>query len=84
MDIQTDVIIVGAGGGGGILGLLLAKKGINTLVLEKSPGPPTGLRGEILQPNGQQILDELHLLEKLPKPCLVVVQHQLYITYSRR
>ncbi|MCZ6800276.1 MAG: FAD-dependent monooxygenase [Nitrospirae bacterium] len=75
MDIQTDVVIVGAGGGGGILGLLLAKKGINTLVLEKSPGPPTGLRGEILQPNGQQILDELHLLEKLPKEAVNPVRH---------
>jgi 6-methylpretetramide 4-monooxygenase len=67
MDIQTDVVVVGAGGGGAILGLLLAKQGIKTLVLEQSPGPPTGLRGEILQPNGQQILDQLHLLDKLPK-----------------
>ena len=45
MDIQTDVVIVGAGGGGGILGLLLAKQGLKTMVLEQSPGPPTGLRG---------------------------------------
>jgi monooxygenase len=70
MDIQTDVVIVGAGGGGAILGLLLAQQGLKTLVLEQSPGPPTGLRGEILQPNGQQILDRLHLLDKLPKEAV--------------
>jgi 2-polyprenyl-6-methoxyphenol hydroxylase-like FAD-dependent oxidoreductase len=75
MDIQTDVVIVGAGGGGGILGLLLAQQGIKTLVLEQNPGPPTGLRGEILQPNGQQILDQLHLLDKLPKEAVNPVRH---------
>lgn len=63
---RTDVVIVGAGGGGAVLGLALAQKGINTLVLEQAPGPPRGLRGEILQPNGQQVLDRLGLLGQLP------------------
>ena len=67
MEIQTDVVVVGAGGGGAILGLLLTQKGIKSLVLEQDSGPPTGLRGEILQPNGQQILDQLGLLSKLSK-----------------
>ncbi len=75
MDFQTDVVIVGAGGGGAILGLLLAQKGVNTLVLEQSPGPPIGLRGEILQPNGQQILDQLKLLDKLPQEAINPVRH---------
>jgi len=64
--VKTDVVIVGAGGGGAVLGLALAQKGVQTLVLEQAPGPPTGLRGEILQPNGQQILDRLGLLQRLP------------------
>ncbi len=63
---RTDVVIVGAGGGGGILGLALAQKKIDCLILEQAPGPPGGLRGEILQPNGQQVLDQFGLLEKLP------------------
>ena len=75
MDIQTDVVIVGAGGGGAILGILLAQKGLKILVLEQSLGPPTGLRGEILQPNGQQILDQLNLLDKLPKEAVNPVRH---------
>ena len=75
MGIKTDVVIVGAGGGGAILGLLLAQKGIRTLVIEQGSGPPTGLRGEILQPNGQQILDQLGLLSKLPKEAIHRVRH---------
>jgi len=63
---KTDVVVVGAGGGGAVLGLALARKGVRVLVLEQAPGPPGGLRGEILQPNGQKILDSLGLLDKLP------------------
>ena len=63
---RTDVVIVGAGGGGAVLGLALAQKGVSTVVLEQAGGPPGGLRGEILQPNGQQVLDRLGLLGQLP------------------
>lgn len=73
-DLQTDVVVVGAGGGGAILGLLLAQKGIRSLVLEQSSGPPQGIRGEILQPNGQRVLDQLGLLAPLPKDAVQPVQ----------
>lgn len=63
---RVDVVIIGAGGGGAVLGLALAQRGITALVLEQAPGPPTGLRGEILQPNGQEVLDRLGLLARLP------------------
>lgn len=49
-----------------MLALALAQKGIKTIVFEQAPGPPQGLRGEILQPNGQQVLDRLGLLGRLP------------------
>lgn len=65
-DIQTDVVVVGAGGGGAVLALALARQGVNTIVVEQASGPPEGLRGEILQPNGQHVLDRLGLLHKLP------------------
>ncbi len=64
--IETDVAIVGAGGGGAVLALMLAQKGVHSVVLERAAGPPQGLRGEILQPNGQRVLDRLGLLDKLP------------------
>ena len=63
---ETDVAVVGAGGGGAVLALALAQKGIRTMVLDHAPGPPTGLRGELLQPNGQQVLDQLGVLGALP------------------
>ncbi len=63
---QTDVAIVGAGGGGAVLALALAQKGVQTIVLDQAHGPPQGLRGEILQPNGQEILDRLGILQSLP------------------
>ncbi len=66
MDLTTTVLIVGAGGGGAVLGIALARKGIANLVLEQAPGPPQGLRGEILQPNGQALLHNLGLLKTLP------------------
>ena len=63
---QTDVAVVGAGGGGAVLALALAKQGISTVVLDQAAGPPQGLRGEILQPNGQRVLDRLGVLLSLP------------------
>ncbi len=75
MDFHVDIVVVGAGGGGAILGLLLAKRGIRTLVLEQASGPPHGIRGEILQPNGQMILDNLGLLNQLPKDAVQSVRH---------
>ncbi|WP_455371687.1 FAD-dependent monooxygenase, partial [Petrachloros mirabilis] len=66
MTERTEVAIVGAGGGGAVLSLALAQKGISTIVLDQAPGPPKGLRGEILQPNGQEVLDRLGVLQSLP------------------
>ena len=74
VDERTDVVIVGAGGGGAVLGLALAQKGIRSLVLEQASGPPRGLRGEILQPNGQQVLDRLGLLHRLPADAVRTVR----------
>jgi 6-methylpretetramide 4-monooxygenase len=63
---EADVAVVGAGGGGAVLALALAQKGIRTVVLDHAPGPPKGLRGELLQPNGQRVLDRLGVLDALP------------------
>ena len=75
MTEETDVAVVGAGGGGAVLALALAQKGIHTIVLEQAQGPPKGLRGEILQPNGQQILDRLGILGSLPADATRSVRH---------
>ena len=72
---QTDVAVVGAGGGGAVLALALAKQGISTVVLDQAAGPPQGLRGEILQPNGQHVLDRLGVLQSLPANATRSVRH---------
>jgi 2-polyprenyl-6-methoxyphenol hydroxylase-like FAD-dependent oxidoreductase len=72
---QTDVAVVGAGGGGAVLALALARKGIRTIVLDQAQGPPQGLRGEILQPNGQAVLDRLGVLQSLPTEATRSVRH---------
>ena len=63
--MKFEIVVVGAGGGGAVLGLALARKGVSVLVLERQPGPPTVLRGETIQPNGQRILDQLGILQAL-------------------
>ncbi|GJL56422.1 MAG: hypothetical protein NPIRA02_35540 [Nitrospirales bacterium] len=75
MDLRQDVVIVGAGGGGAILGIQLTRKRIGTMVLEQALGHPQGVRGEILQPNGQQILDRLGLLEHVPVHAIKPVRY---------
>ncbi len=72
--IHTDVVVVGAGGGGAVLALALAQQGIGCVVLEQAMGPPSGLRGEILQPNGQQVLARLGLLDKIPPTAVLPVR----------
>jgi 2-polyprenyl-6-methoxyphenol hydroxylase-like FAD-dependent oxidoreductase len=56
-----DVVIVGSGGGGFALALLLARKGLRIAVVEATPRVRS--HGEILQPNGIRVLDQLGLLK---------------------
>ena len=72
--MKCDVVVVGAGGGGAVLGLALAQKGVSVLVLERQPGPPVALRGETIQPNGQHILDQLGILPALTPETVQAVQ----------
>jgi 2-polyprenyl-6-methoxyphenol hydroxylase-like FAD-dependent oxidoreductase len=61
--IQTSVCIVGGGPAGLLLGLLLAKRGVDVLVLEGHETFHREFRGEVLQPSTAHLLDELGLLE---------------------
>lgn len=72
--MKCEVVVVGAGGGGAILGLALAQKGVSVLVLERQAGPPAVLRGETIQPNGQKILDQLGILPALTPATVQAVQ----------
>lgn len=62
-ETKTDVCIVGAGPAGMLLGLLLAKQGIDVIVLEKNADFHREYRGEITQPRFVQMMKQLNLLD---------------------
>jgi 2-polyprenyl-6-methoxyphenol hydroxylase-like FAD-dependent oxidoreductase len=60
---RVGACIVGGGPAGLMLGLLLAKRGADVLVLEGHEDFEREFRGEVLQPSTAHLLDELGLLE---------------------
>jgi 2-polyprenyl-6-methoxyphenol hydroxylase-like FAD-dependent oxidoreductase len=61
--VRASTCIVGGGPAGLMLGLLLAKRGADGLVLEGHEDFEREFRGEVLQPSTAHLLDELGLLE---------------------
>ncbi|MCS0504252.1 FAD-dependent oxidoreductase [Ancylobacter mangrovi] len=64
-DIETGCAIVGAGPGGLMLGLLLARAGVDVTVLEKHGDFLRDFRGDTIHPSTLEIMRELGLLEGL-------------------
>jgi len=61
--VRASTCIVGGGPAGLMLGLLLAKRGADVLVLEGHEDFEREFRGEVLQPSTAHLLDELGLLQ---------------------
>ncbi|MFG3249680.1 FAD-dependent oxidoreductase [Streptomyces sp. NPDC048187] len=61
-EMRTDVCVVGGGPAGLTLALMLLRSGVRVTLLEKSARFDRAFRGEILQPGGQRILDDLGVL----------------------
>jgi 2-polyprenyl-6-methoxyphenol hydroxylase-like FAD-dependent oxidoreductase len=61
--VRVSTCIVGGGPAGLMLGLLLAKRGVDVLVLEGHEDFEREFRGEVLQPSTAHLLDALGLLE---------------------
>ena len=62
--ITTKVCIAGGGPAGIMLGYLLARAGIEVIVLEKWPDFFRDFRGDTIHPSTMQVLSELGLLEE--------------------
>ncbi|MDO0926693.1 FAD-dependent oxidoreductase [Streptomyces sp. TG1A-8] len=62
-DIRTDVCVIGGGPAGLTLALLLLRSGVRVTVVEKARGLDREYRGEILQPGGLALLDQLGVLD---------------------
>ncbi|WP_461611624.1 FAD-dependent monooxygenase [Cytobacillus kochii] len=65
MDVNYDVCIVGAGPGGALLGYLLAKNGINVIVLERNENMDKEFRGEHLNHLGENVLKKYQLFDQV-------------------
>jgi 2-polyprenyl-6-methoxyphenol hydroxylase-like FAD-dependent oxidoreductase len=62
---QTSCCIVGSGPAGAMLALLLARKGIQVILLEEHGDFDRDFRGDTIHPSTMQILDQLGLAEQL-------------------
>lgn len=62
--IATAVCVVGCGPAGALLGLLLARAGIEVVVLEKHADFLRDFRGDTVHPSTIEVLDELGLAER--------------------
>ena len=65
--IATTCCIAGGGPAGVMLGLLLARAGVNVVVLEKHADFLRDFRGDTIHPSTLKVMEELGLLDELLK-----------------
>jgi 2-polyprenyl-6-methoxyphenol hydroxylase-like FAD-dependent oxidoreductase len=62
---RATCCVIGCGPGGAMLGLMLAREGVDVLVLEKHADFLRDFRGDTIHPSTMEIMDELGLAEGL-------------------
>ncbi|MET9967697.1 FAD-dependent oxidoreductase [Streptomyces sp. NPDC006356] len=65
IDADVDVLIVGAGPTGLALGIDLARRGVDALVVERDGGLFPGSRGKGIQPRTMEVFDDLGVLDAI-------------------
>ncbi|WP_053751542.1 FAD-dependent oxidoreductase [Streptomyces sp. MMG1533] len=63
--MHTDVLIVGAGPTGLALGVDLARRGVDALVVERADGLFPGSRGKGIQPRTMEVFEDLGVLDAI-------------------
>jgi 2-polyprenyl-6-methoxyphenol hydroxylase-like FAD-dependent oxidoreductase len=59
--VKTNVFVSGGGVSGLLLGLMLARSGIDVIVAEKDAKPSVKYKGELLQPKSLDIMSRIGL-----------------------
>jgi 2-polyprenyl-6-methoxyphenol hydroxylase-like FAD-dependent oxidoreductase len=83
MVITADVCIVGAGPAGALLGYVLARNGISTVLLERHGGLEKEFRGEHLNADAEQILKKYGLFEKIEERGILSMEKVEYFEGNR-
>ncbi|WP_432987848.1 FAD-dependent oxidoreductase [Dactylosporangium sp. CA-233914] len=81
MIVKADVCIVGGGPAGLVLALLLGRRGVDTVVLEKHETFLRDFRGDTVHPSTLRLVDELGLGEELARLPHRIVR-QIHFTYD--
>ena len=77
---MSDLIVVGGGPAGVMTGLLFARAGVSTKVIEKHADFFRDFRGDTVHPSTMEILDQLRLLERfLERPHNRITKARLLI-----
>ena len=63
--IETDVIVVGAGPAGCVLSYLLARSGVETILLERQQNLEREFRGFLFQPLILRVFDQMGVLDRV-------------------
>lgn len=63
--LETDVLVVGAGPTGLMAGLVLHRRGVDSLVIDGKSGPTRESRAIVVQARSMEIYDQLGLAEKV-------------------
>ena len=82
--IDADVAIVGAGPAGSALAIMLGRKGVRTVLLDRSRFPRDKACGEGLMPAGVSVLEELGVQPHFHKIELKPGKPLFFGTYGRK
>ncbi|WP_339216479.1 FAD-dependent monooxygenase [Solibacillus sp. FSL W8-0372] len=78
MNRKVDVCIVGGGPGGTLLANILAKHNLSVLLLERTNGFAKAFRGEHLNEEGEQVLKQYGLFERIEELGLLRMERLEY------
>lgn len=84
MSEKTTCVVVGGGPAGIFAGLLLARAGVEVVVLEKHGDFLRDFRGDTVHPSTLQVLDELGLFERFDKLPHTKLQRMMVTTPDGR